>query len=59
MLCSKKRGRKNPNLTSVMLWDACTGYMVKAQENLNKQVTVYSASNMSQEELKKLVPSEE
>jgi len=54
----RKRG-KNPNLDSASLWDACNKYVTKAQEKLTKQVITYNCKNMSQEELAKLIPSEE
>ena len=56
---AKKRNRKNPNLTSVALWDACTKYMVGAQERLSEQVKTYDVKNMTEEELQKLIPSEQ
>jgi hypothetical protein len=52
---AERAGKKNVNLLTVQLWDACTGYMVEAQERLMDQVKVYDSKNMSQEELRRLV----
>jgi hypothetical protein len=49
-----RRGKKNINLTSAELWDACNSYVAKAQERLCDKVKVYSSEDMSQEELREL-----
>jgi hypothetical protein len=56
---AKRAGKKNPNLTSAEIWDACTKYITGAHDRLCDRVTIYSSEDMSQGELERLVPSEQ
>ena len=61
MYNKKRRGKRKNYYANTMnlqgLHDACNRYTTKAREKLKKQMVVYSHENMTQEELREVVPS--